>query len=65
MREELEKHTGVAQREISAALQKFHDATGLIPASVTFNFIDTRSLNELGSMKRVATVGIVELHACM
>lgn len=63
MREELQKQLTIAESKIEAALQEFHDATGLVPHTLDFDAVDVAAFQDSISGKRPVIISNVNLRA--
>lgn len=63
MREEIEQHISEAEEKIAAALQDFHNKTGLIPVSFEFAMVDVRTMDDLTKGRKAVRVGERKLKA--
>jgi len=62
LRASIEANLEQAQREIQDTLQRFHDATGLIPIRMEFDCIDVRCVTD-GDKEKCILVSNLRLHA--
>lgn len=63
LREQIDAEVKKAEDRIQSALQDLHKATGLVPVAVSFEAIDTRSLEDMSKHQKHIVISNIEVIA--